>query len=266
MFFHTINPVLLEIGSLQVRYYGLFWALAFVIAYFVIPYLAKKRELDITKDGAADFLVYEIVGIILGARLVYVIFYNLSFYLQKPFEIIAVWHGGLSFHGGLLGAVIGCYLFCRKKKLEFYGIADIVVIPVALGLALGRIGNFTNAELYGRITNVSWCIDYTKNKFVDGLPSGCRHPSQIYESMKNFVIFAVLWSIKDKKLPKGFMFWSFVTLYGLLRTTMEFFRQPDEQIGFIFNYVTMGQLLSFPLFLLGLYMLLRLKKKSKNVI
>src|SRR3989338_2899491 len=173
MFFHNINPVLLEIGPFQIRYYGLFWALAFVIAYFLIPYLAKKRKLGITKDDAADFLVYEIIGIILGARLAYVLFYNLPFYLQNPFELIAVWHGGLSFHGGLLGAVIGCYMFCRKKKLKFYDMADIVVIPVALGLALGRIGNFTNAELYGRIANVSWCIDYTKNKFVESLPNGC---------------------------------------------------------------------------------------------
>jgi len=261
MFYHNINPVLLEIGFLQIRYYGLFYALGFVIAYFLIFYLAKRRGLSITKDDVADFLVYAIAGVVLGARLAYVVFYNPLFYFQNPAEIIAVWHGGLSFHGGLIGTIIAAYLFCRKKKLDFYDLADIVVIPVALALALGRIGNFMNAELYGRITNLGWCIDYTKNQFIQNLPSGCRHPSQIYESIKNMAIFAVLWSIKGKKLPKGFMFWSFVTLYGLFRTIAEFFRQPDEQVGFIFNYFTMGQLLSFPLFLLGLYMLFRLKKK-----
>ncbi len=262
MFYHNINPVLLEIGPFQIRFYGLFYALGFIIAYFLIYYLAKRKHLSITKDDVADLLVYEIIGIVLGARLVYVLFYNLPYYLQNPFEAIAVWHGGLSFHGGLLGAVVASYLFCKRKKIDFYDLADIAVIPVALALALGRIGNFMNAELYGRVTNVSWCIDYSKNQFVDNLPNGCRHPSQIYASIKNLIIFSILWFIKDKKMPKGFMFWSFVALYGLFRTIVEFFRQPDEQIGFIFNYFTMGQLLSFPLFLLGAYMLFRLKQKQ----
>ena len=262
MFFHNINPVLLEIGPLQVRYYGLLYALGFIIAYFLIAYLAKRKKLWITKEDVADFLVYEIIGIVAGARLVYVLVYNSLFYFQNPLEIIAVWHGGLSFHGGLIGAVIGSYLFCKKKKIDFYDLADIVVLPVALALALGRLGNFMNAELYGRITDVPWCIDYSKNQFIQNLPSGCRHPAQIYASIKDMVIFAVLWSIKDKKMKKGFMFWSFITLYGLSRTIVEFFRQPDEQIGFILNYFTMGQLLSFPLFLLGLYMLFKLDKNK----
>ena len=263
MFFHNINPILLEIGPLQIRYYGLIWAIGFVIAYFLIYYLAKRRQLSITKDDVADFLIYEIIGIVLGARLVYVIVYNPIFYIQNPFEIIALWHGGLSFHGGLLGAIVASYLFCKRKKIEFYDLADIAVIPVALALALGRLGNFMNAELYGRIANVPWCIDYSKNQFAENLPSGCRHPSQIYASIKNLTIFAVLWFIKDKKLPKGFMFWSFIALYGLFRTFIEFFRAPDEQIGFIFKYFTMGQLLSFPLFLFGLFMLYRLKNKNR---
>ena len=258
MLFHNINPVLLEFGPLQIRYYGLFYALGFVIAYFLIYYLAKRKQLPITKDDIADLLVYEIIGIIFGARLVYIAFYNPFFYFNNPFEIIAIWHGGLSFHGGLIGAIIAGYLFSKKKKIEFYDLADIAVIPITLALALGRLGNFMNAELYGRVTNVPWCIDYSKNQFVDNLPNGCRHPSQIYSSIKNLAIFTILWFIKDKKLPKGFLFWSFVALYALFRTIIEFFRAPDEQIGFIFNYFTMGQLLSFPLFLIGLSMLFRL--------
>ena len=263
MFFHNINPVLLELGPFQIRYYGLFFALGFIIAYFLIYYLAKRKQLPITKDDASDLIVYLIVGIVLGARLIYVLFYNPIFYFQNPSEIIAVWHGGLSFHGGLIGAITAAYLFCKRKKIEFYDLADLIVVPAALALALGRLGNFMNAELYGRIANISWCIDYSKNQFVQGLPSGCRHPSQIYESIKNLIIFCFLWSIKNKKYPKGFMFWSFVTLYGLFRTIVEFFRQPDEQIGFIFNYFTMGQLLSFPLFLLGIYMLFKIRKNHK---
>ncbi|MBI2100993.1 prolipoprotein diacylglyceryl transferase [Candidatus Woesearchaeota archaeon] len=265
MLYHNINPVLLELGPLQIRYYGLFYALGFIIAYFMISHLAKKKQLPITKDDAADFIVYAIIGVVLGARLAYVVFYNPVFYLQNPLEILAVWHGGLSFHGGLIGAIIAAFLFCKKKEIEFYDIADIAVVPVALALALGRIGNFINAELAGRITNAPWCIDYSKNKFVENLPSGCRHPSQIYESIKNFAIFSALWLIRGKKLPKGFMFWAFVALYGLFRTIAEFFRTPDEQIGFIFNYFTMGQLLSFPLFLVGGYMLYELKKKEKTI-
>ena len=262
MFYHNINPVLFQIGPFQVRYYGLFYALGFVIGYFLISYLAKRKQLPISKDDIADFLVYEIIGIVIGTRLAYVLVYNFQFYFQNPFDIIAVWHGGLSFHGGLIGAVIATFLFCKKKKIEFYDLADIAVMPVALALALGRIGNFINGELYGRITNVPWCIDYLKNKFMGVIPEGCRHPSQLYASMKDLTIFAILWFIKDKKLPKGFMFWSFVTLYGSFRTIVEFFRQPDEQIGFIFKYLSMGQLLSIPMFLIGLFMLYKLKKDS----
>ncbi|MBI2647315.1 prolipoprotein diacylglyceryl transferase [Candidatus Woesearchaeota archaeon] len=261
MFFHNINPVLLEIGPFEIRYYGLFYALGFVIAYFLISYLSKKKKLSLTKDDVSDFLVYEIIGVIAGARLIYVIFYNLPFYTQNPFEIFAVWHGGLSFHGGLLGALVAGYLFCKKKNIDYYELGDVVVVPIALGLALGRLGNFMNGELYGRITDAKWCIDYSKSQYVEGI-KGCRHPSQIYASIKNIIIFYLLWSIKDKKLPKGFMFWSFIALYGLFRTIVEFFRQPDEQIGFIFNYFTMGQLLSFPLFLVGLFMLFRINKKK----
>ena len=262
MFFHNINPVLFELGVLQIRYYGLFYALGFLIAYFMIPYLARRKGLNITKDDVSDFLVYAVIGVVLGARIIYVLFYNLQFYLQNPLEVFAIWHGGLSFHGGLIGAIFACYFFCRKRKIDFYDLADIVVIPVALALALGRIGNFVNAELYGRITNVSWCIDYSKNQFLSNLPSGCRHPAQIYASIKDLTIFAILWSIKGRKLPKGFLFWSFVALYGIFRTLVEFFRQPDEQIGFIFNYFSMGQLLSFPLFLIGIYMLFKIRKSN----
>ena len=264
MFFQNINPVLLQLGPLEVRYYGLFYALGFVITYFLVYHLAKRKALNITKDDAADFILYLLVGIVSGARVVYVLFYNLPFYIKNPFEIIAVWHGGLSFHGGMIGAIVATYIFCRKKKIGFYDIADIAVIPVALALALGRIGNFINAELYGRITSVSWCVDYSKNQYVMDIPGGCRHPSQIYESLKNFFIFAVLWFIKDKKLPKGLMFWAFVALYGLLRTIMEFFRQPDEQVGYIFSYFTMGQLLSFPLFLFGIFMLFKVSRIGKT--
>ena len=262
MFYHNINPVLLGIGPLQIRYYGLFYALGFVMGYFLIPYIAKARGLKFTKDDAADYIVYMIIGIVLGSRTGYVIFYNIAYYFKNPLHIFYLWEGGLSFHGGFIGGIIAMYFFCKKKKLHFYDMADISVIPAALALALGRIGNFINGELYGRITNAGWCVDYSKNQYMVDKPSGCRHPSQIYESMKNFLIFASLWFLKDKKLPRGFLFWTFVAMYGLLRTIMEFFRQPDEQLGFLFANLTMGQLLSIPLFIAGVFMMYRLKKNN----
>src|SRR3989338_4508770 len=257
MFMHNINPVLLRLGPFEIRYYGLFYVLGFVMAYFIIDYLAKKKKISLSKDDIADFLLYIIVGTVLGARIFYIIFYNLPFYLSNPFEMLAVWHGGLSFHGGLIGAVIAGFYFCKRKKIDFYEIADISVIPLALGLALCRLGNFINGELYGRITNVPWAV-----KFPDA--EGFMHPSQIYASFKNLIIFFALWSIKDKKLPKGFMFWMFVVMYSLSRFTVEFFRQPDEQLGFIIGFLSMGQILSIIMFSVGAFFLYGLYKKSSN--
>ncbi len=250
MFYNNIDPVLLRLGSLEIRYYGLFYLFGFIIAYFLIKKLAKERDLKLNEDDISDLLLGIIIGVVLGARLFYILFYNLNYYLQQPFEMFAIWHGGLSFHGGLVGAAIACYYFSKKKNIEFYDLADIIVIPASIGLALGRIGNFTNGELYGRITNLPWGV-----KFKDA--SGFRHPSQIYESIKNLIIFATLWNLRHKKLPRGFLFWTFVTMYGALRFLIEFVREPDPQLGFIFGPLTMGQLLTLPMFVIGLVMLFK---------
>ena len=256
MFMHNINPVLLRLGPFEIRYYGLFYVLGFVMAYFIIDYLAKKKKISLSKDDIADFLLYIIVGTVLGARIFYIIFYNLPFYLSNPFEMLAVWHGGLSFHGGLIGSVIAGFYFCKRKKIDFYEIADITVIPLALGLALGRIGNFINGELYGRITDVPWAV-----KFPDA--EGFRHPSQIYESFKNLLIFSTLWIIKDKKLPRGFIFWLFVVMYSALRFIVEFTREPDEQLGFIIGFLSMGQVLSIVMFAIGIFFIYRVSHKKE---
>jgi phosphatidylglycerol:prolipoprotein diacylglycerol transferase len=255
MFIHNIDPVLLSIGPFEIRYYGLFYVIGFTIAYFLISHLAKKKEISLNKDDIADLLLYTMIGLILGARFFHVFVYNPSYYLANPSEIIAVWNGGLSFHGGLIGAVIAGAYFCKKKRVNFYELADIAVIPVALGLALGRIANFINGELYGRITDVPWAV-----KFPDA--EGFRHPSQIYESFKNLLIFFTLWTIKDKKLPKGFMFWLFIVMYSILRFIMEFFRQPTEY-GFIIGFLTMGQLLSIIMFLIGIFFIYKVSKKNE---
>ena len=187
VFIHNISPVLAHFSvfgiPLEIRWYGLFYVLSFLIAYFMIKYLAKQRKLGITEDDVADLILYLLLGVVLGARLFYVIFYNPFFYLSNPLEIPAVWHGGLSFHGGLVGAIAAGWYFCRKKKISFYRLADIAVIPAALGLAFGRIGNFINGEVVGRITNLPWGVKFPGYEDF-------RHSSQIYESFKNlFIMF-----------------------------------------------------------------------------
>lgn len=256
MFIHNIDPILLSIGPFQIRYYGLFFVLAFVVAYFLLVHLAKRKELSITKDDIADLLLYIVIGAILGARIFYVFVYNLPFYLNNPFEIIAVWHGGLAFHGGIIGASIAGIYFTKRKKIDFYELADIVVIPLALGLALGRLGNFINGELYGHITTVPWSV-----KFPDA--EGFRHPSQIYASFKDLLIFFTLWVVKDKNLPKGFMFWLFIVMYSTLRFIVGFFRVPDPQLGFILGPLTMGQILNIIMFFIGIFFIHRVYKKNK---
>lgn len=251
MFYHNINPTLFNVGPFEIRHYGLFLVISLIIGYFLIYYLAKKRKLKLSKDDVSEYLVYIIISAVVISRLFYVFVYNPKFYLQAPLEIFALWHGGLSFHGALIGAVIGAYIFCKKKKVSFYAIADITVIPLAIGLFLGRIANFINGELYGRITNLPWAV-----KFKD--TPGFRHPSQLYEAIKNLFIFFALWYLKNKKLPKGALFLIFICLYSFLRFFIEFFRAPDPQIGLIFG-LTLGQILNIIMFSLGILLLRRLK-------
>lgn len=258
MFYHNINPTLLKLGPFEIRYYGIIFALGFVIAYFFIYHLAKERKLDLTKEDVADFIFYIILGTVIGARIFEILFYNLKYYLANPLEMIAIWHGGLSFHGGLVGAALAGYLFCRKKRLSFYDLADICVIPLALGLFLGRIANFLNAELVGRITDVPWCVKFPHNE-------GCRHPSQLYESAKNLFIFFVLYNIRNKKLKKGILFWSFALLYSTLRFFIEFVRAPDPQLGLLLFNLTMGQWLNIIMFAVGLYFIIKINKHSEKV-
>ncbi|MBW2988706.1 prolipoprotein diacylglyceryl transferase [Candidatus Woesearchaeota archaeon] len=250
MFYHNINPVLLNLGPFEIRYYGIIYALAFVLAYFFISRIAEKKGLGLKKDDILDLLFYLLLGTIIGARTFEILVYNLSYYLKNPLEMIAIWHGGLSFHGGLIGASIAGYMYCRKKKIAFYDLADIVVIPLAFGLFLGRIANFINGELVGRIASVPWCV-----KFRDY--AGCRHPSQLYESLKNMLIFSLLWPLRYKRLKKGTLFWSFILLYSALRFFVEFFRAPDPQLGFILG-ITMGQWLSIITCIIGFFFFIRI--------
>lgn len=248
MFEHNINPILLALGPFEIRYYALAYLLGAVLTYFFIKKIAKERSLRIEDRDVLDFVAYTLLSIILFSRIFYVVFYNFSYFISNPFEIIAIWRGGLSFHGGLAGAVIAGIYFAGKWKISFWKLADMAVVPVAVCLFLGRIGNFINGELYGRLTSVPWAV-----KFKDA--EGYRHPSQLYEAGKNLFMFAVLYIIRNKKLKDGVMFSLFIVMYGALRFFIEFFREPDAQVGFVIWGLSMGQLLCIAMLLFGVPML-----------
>jgi len=259
MIVHNLNPVLIDLGFFKIHYYSLFYLLGLAIAYYMILHMAKKKEINLNKEDVMDYIVYVAMGLLIGGRILYFVFYDLSA-LKDPLELFRLWNGGMSFHGGLLGAIIAANIFAKKKHINFYTIADLTAIPLALALAFGRIGNFVNGELYGRVWQGSLCIDYSQNPHINYLPKMCRYPSQFVESLKNIVIFTVLFTVKDKKLPPGTLFWLFVTMYGFLRFFIEFIREPDVQLGFVIGNFTMGQILSGIMFLSGIVMLLKRKK------
>lgn len=246
-----IDPVFLRLGPLQFRWYGLMYLLGLLAAYFLIRARAKATHVDLTKEHLHDLIVYAALGVFAGGRLGYTLFYNFSYYIQHPLSIFAVWEGGMSFHGGLIGTCFAIWLFCRRRGFPLYTIADIAAQAVPIGLGLGRLGNFINGELYGRVTDVEWCMVFPHGGAV------CRHPSQLYEAgLEGVALFVVLWVIGRLKTPPGTVFWSFIAGYGIFRMVAELFREPDAHLGFLFGPVTMGQLLSFPMVALGLAMLM----------
>ena len=217
MFYSQINPVLAGLWGLEIRFYGLIYAISFLLMYFFLNYLVEQRKIRLDKTQVSNLVIWLILGVVVGARIFYVLLYNFRYYANKPLEILMPWHGGMSFHGGLVGVIIAGLLFSRKYKINFYKIADAIAIPTAVFLMLGRIANFTNSELYGRVTGLPWAVKF---QGVEGF----RHPSQIYQSFSNLVIFSVLWFIKDKKkLPDGYLFWLLISIFGLFRFITEFF-------------------------------------------
>lgn len=253
MFNNTLNPVILDLGPVEIRWYGLMYVIGFIIAYFLIPKLSKHFKIDITKEKTADLLAYLAVGMIVFSRLFEVLVYNPSYYFSNPADIIAVWKGGLSYHGALIGMAIAGFIFSKKNKIPFLKLADIVSVCAALGLVFGRIGNFINGELVGRVADVPWCT-YFKGY------EGCRHPSQLYDAFSNLVLFGILWQLKGKK-QDGFVFFLLLILGGVFRIIIEqFFRMPD---GYILGMTT-GQFLSVFMVIAGVYGMAWLKDKKEN--
>ncbi len=262
MTYPQIDPVFFSIGPLQVRWYGLMYVLGFAASLVLVKHQIKKfgfKELSVHFENLNLVLI---ISMVLGGRLGYVIFYNLPYYLQHPSEILATWQGGMSFHGGMLGLLLGGAFFCRKKELDFWRTADFYTVTIPIGLGLGRIGNFINSELYGRVTDVPWGM-----VFPGGGPQP-RHPSQLYEALlEGLVLFLLLWFFKEKQnppssWPSGSMVALFLILYGIMRICVEFFREPDPQLGFIAAGITMGQLLSSLMIMAGIVLLLVRRKQE----
>jgi phosphatidylglycerol:prolipoprotein diacylglycerol transferase len=241
-----IDPDIIRIGPLAVRWYGVMYLIGFAAAYFLVRYQLKRKKISIRGQDIDSLFLFLLSGLVIGARLGYVVFYNLSYYLKNPLETFAVWHGGMSFHGGLIGSIMAGLLFCRIHKADFWQLSDLVIVTAPIGLGLGRLGNFINGELYGRVTNVPWGM-----VFPSGGPMP-RHPSELYEFLlEGVALFSILWFLKNKDFRPGVLTSIFLMLYGAFRFFVEFFRQPDPQIGFIFGHFTMGQILSSVMILAG---------------
>jgi phosphatidylglycerol:prolipoprotein diacylglycerol transferase len=242
-----IDPVIFQVGPLAVRWYGLMYLVGFLAAWFMIHHLARLRQLPVNKESLSDLLFYGVLGVIIGGRLGYTLFYNFSYYIDHPLRIFAVWEGGMSFHGGLLGVIAAALIFCRRKGLPPLLTGDILVTAAAIGLGLGRVGNFINGELWGRTTDVPWGMVFP------GAGPEPRHPSQLYEAfLEGPVLLLILWLLHRRNAAPGIPFFSFFLFYGLFRFCVEFFRQPDAHLGFLWGGATMGQLLSLPMILTGI--------------
>ncbi len=247
MTFPQIDPILIHIGPLAIRWYGLMYLFGFLAAYLLIRHLARYRNLPLDSDGAADLLFYGAVGVVAGGRLGYVLFYNPAWYLAHPFDAFAIWQGGMSFHGGLLGVVAATLIFCRRRKLSVLLTGDILVTAATVGLGLGRLGNFINGELWGRPTDLPW------GTVFPGAGPEPRHPSQLYQAfLEGLVLFLILYWLHRRRVAQGVPFFAFFIGYGVFRFLVEFVRQPDAHLGFLWGGATMGQLLSIPMILFGL--------------
>lgn len=244
-----IDPIALSLGPLKIHWYGITYLVGFVAAWLLLSWRAKKPNSGWTTEEVSDLIFYGAMGVILGGRIGYCLFYNLPFYATHPLQVFYVWDGGMSFHGGAIGVLFALWLFAKKTGKAYFTVTDFGVPVVPLGLGAGRIGNFINAELWGRPTDVPWAMIFPTDPYQ--LP---RHPSQLYEfALEGVVLFLLLWIYSRKPRPAATVTGLFGVGYGLARITVEFFREPDAQLGYLaFGWLTMGQVLSVPLVLAGL--------------
>ncbi len=252
MFIHPeFDPIALSIGPLSIRWYGLMYLFAFTAGGLLAIYRARKPGSGWSTDEVSDLVFYAALGVILGGRLGYVLFYNFSYYMQQPLEIFYVWTGGMSFHGGLLGVIISMAAYARKTNRHFLQVSDFVAPLIGVGIAAVRLSNFINQELWGRITDLPIGMVFP---LAGPEP---RHPSQLYEAFfEGVVLFTILWIYTNKKRPLGRPSGLFLILYAVARFSIEFVREPDAHIGLLaFDWMSMGQLLTLPMIALGLFLI-----------
>ena len=254
---HHISPNIFTLGAFQLRYYSLMYLTAFGLTYILISSRLKSKDFDYSLETIQDFFIWGILGLIIGARLGYVLFYNAGYYLRRPLAIILpldfsqgirfVGISGMSYHGGALGIIIASLIFCHKRGIDFWDFADLFCPAFPLGYTFGRIGNFINGELYGRVTTVPWGMYFPLSPSRE-----LRHPSQLYEAFfEGIVLFVILWALRKKRPFAGFHLALYIIGYGISRFFIEFYREPDAQLGFIWGSLSMGQILCMAMIISG---------------
>ena len=268
---YGIDPTLVQLGTFQIKYYGLMYIVAFSLTFYLLSYRIKKKEFDINKEVLENYFFSVILFILVGGRLGYVLFYNFSYFLSNPLEVFLPFRfkngfeftgiAGMSYHGAVISAFAGTYYYAKKNKFDFLKFTDFIVTAAPLGYTFGRIGNFLNGELYGRVTDVPWGM-----YFPMAGDETLRHPSQLYEAVfEGVFIFTVLWILRNREFRRGFFISAYLILYGAVRFLIEFVREPDEQLGFVLAGMTMGQVLCVIMILSGAAILILsnyLKKKE----
>lgn len=252
--YHALNPIAFTLGPLTVRWYGLAYLAGFILAGVIMYRYARRWKLDLSVDDVVNVMTGICMGIIIGGRLGYVLFYGAGSYWSNPLSILALNEGGMSFHGGLIGAVVGGVLVCRHQGLNIATMCDLGACGAPIGMFFGRLANFVNGELWGKECDLPWGVMFETGGNV------YRHPSQLYEALlEGVLLFVILWVLARKvpPRPQGTFMGTFLVWYGVCRFLIEFVRVPDVQLGYLFGFVTMGQLLSLPLIVLGVWLLVR---------
>ncbi len=259
--FPSIDPIIFEIGPLAVRWYSLAYIAGLLMGWRYMVWMAEKTPPAAKRDDVDDFLVWAILAVVLGGRIGYVLFYNFDYYAANPSQILKVWQGGMSFHGGLLGVAVATVWFCRNRKIDALRFFDMVAVAAPIGLLFGRIANFINAELYGRPTDVSWGVVFP------GAGNIPRHPSQLYEAALEglvlLVILHILFRSENIRTKPGLLAGIFLIGYGIARSIAELFREPDAHLGFLLGGTTVEQWLSVPMWIGGFWLIYRALKKKQ---
>jgi phosphatidylglycerol:prolipoprotein diacylglycerol transferase len=262
MFTHNLDPVLFDLGFFSIRWYSLAYIAGILIGWWIGKKIITKKSQDTNQlfdlKKFDDLITYLIISIIVGGRIGYIVFYNLDHYMLFPLDIIKIWKGGMSFHGALIGVILGTYLFSIQKKISSLFLLDVIACVSPIGIFFGRIANFINGELVGKVTNVSWGVIFPN---IDGLP---RHPSQLYEAfLEGVILFFILnVFIYKKNYITGTCSYLFLISYGIFRIIGELFREPDLQVGYLFGLFSMGTILSFFMVLTGIILFISTKKNE----